>query len=208
MKKSTAYLLTFVLAAVIGISLWSVISVRESYQVDKTALEFKNDSLNRVIQYSDFYTRQARIIWGNKAGTCTPSTVVMVDSIVKRYGKDSITTQTILAIMAKESGFHPQIVSYTGDKGLMQISKKTGKEYGLITDRDFFNPIKNTTAGVKYLVSLIQIFGGDKALAILSYNQGPFAVSIALKDGGNINYSYYYSVLRHTYLYAQLQKEM
>ena len=208
MKKSTTYLFLFILIVVVGTSLWAVTSVQKQFQKEKAVLNFTNDSLNRVIKYSDFYTKQAKILWGNRAGTCTPSTVVMVDSIVKHYGKDSITTQTILAVMAKESGFHPQIVSYTGDKGLMQISKGTGKQYGLVTDKDFFDPVKNTIAGVKYLVSLIQIFEGDKALAILSYNQGPFNVSIALKDGENINYGYYYSVLRHTYLYAQLQQEM
>ena len=208
MKKSITYSFLVTVIVIALISIWTITSVQRQFQKKEAVFEFVNDSLNRVIKYSDFYTRQAKILWGNRAGTCTPSTVVMVDSIVRHCGKGYITTQTILAVMAKESGFHPQAISYTGDKGLMQISKGTGKQYGLVTNKDFFNPVKNTVAGVKYLVSLIQIFGGDKALAILSYNQGPSNVSIALKDGENINYDYYYSVLRHTYLYAQLQREM
>ena len=71
-----------------------------------------------------------------------------------------------------ESSFNPNAVSPTGPRGLGQFTAKTGKDYGLITDEDFFNPEKSLEASAKYLSNLKKQYKGNWAAAVAHYNGG------------------------------------
>ena len=209
MKNYIGLFLVFVL--IVGGAIYSILSLSSTVNkltVQNKVLAVKRDSLNRIIILSKFYTIQSRKIWGSKGNDCLPSDIVMVDSLVTKYGKGLISTPTVLSLITEESGFKPKIISYAGAIGLTQLLPSTGKKYGLISEGDFTTPNKNIRVGIEYLVSLIKFFDGDKELAILAYNQGPGIVKNSIINGISLNRSYYNSILEHNYLYAELKEDL
>lgn len=82
-----------------------------------------------------------------------------------------------------ESALNPRAFSVAGASGLWQFMYGTGKIYGLqgnslIDERR--DPIKATSAAVRYLKDLYRIYG-DWALVIAAYNCGPGNVNKAIK---------------------------
>lgn len=55
----------------------------------------------------------------------------------------------------------------------MQLGRNTARELGI---KDPFNPKHNIYGGVQYLKDLLDIFAGDKNLALAAYNAGPTQV--------------------------------
>ena len=105
-----------------------------------------------------------------------------------KYGFDR---RLIAAIVYQESRFQPKAKSYTGVRGLMQITQRTAREMGIENRLD---PVQSIQAGVKYLSKLFDRFkdveGLDRMLLTLaSYNVGYGHVKdaqiIAVKKGLN-----------------------
>lgn len=71
-----------------------------------------------------------------------------------------------------ESRFKPTAQSPTGPRGVMQLTKATGKAFGLQNDEDFNDPAKSIDAGARYLADLVKKYNGDELKAALAYNQG------------------------------------
>jgi membrane-bound lytic murein transglycosylase D len=97
-----------------------------------------------------------------------------------------------------ESALNPKAFSKAGASGLWQFMYSTGKIYGLegnslVDERR--DPIKSTTAAVKYLKDLYNIYN-DWALVIAAYNCGPGNVNKAIrKAGGKRDYWAIYNYL-------------
>jgi soluble lytic murein transglycosylase-like protein len=87
----------------------------------------------------------------------------------------------LLAVMQAESNFNPAARSLVGAVGLMQIMPPTGARYGV--SRGLADPVNNIDVGTRYLRDLLDLFEGDKALAVAAYNSGEGAV---LKYGRRI----------------------
>ena len=81
----------------------------------------------------------------------------------------------IAAMIYQESHFDPGARSYTGVRGLMQLTQKTAEEMGIVDRTD---PEQSIRAGVAYLASLRKRFDdiedeeGRLLLALASYNVG------------------------------------
>lgn len=71
-----------------------------------------------------------------------------------------------------ESRFKPTAQSPTGPRGVMQLTKATGKAFGLQNDEDFNDPAKSIDAGARLLADLVKKYNGDELKAALAYNQG------------------------------------
>jgi membrane-bound lytic murein transglycosylase F len=94
-----------------------------------------------------------------------------VKKAAKRHGFD---WRLIVAMIYQESHFNPMAISYTGVRGMMQLTTETAKEMG-ITNR--FDPEQSIMGGVKYLKRLYERYDDarepDKLLiALASYNVG------------------------------------
>ena len=103
--------------------------------------------------------------------TRLPEYKEIIQKAAKKYGFD---WRFIGAMIYQESHFDPGAKSYTGVKGIMQLTKDTARELGV---RDRTDPEKSITGGVKYLKNLYDKYedaqGPDRLLiALASYNVG------------------------------------
>ncbi len=81
----------------------------------------------------------------------------------------------IKAVIAQESSGHPDAVSRSGAKGLMQLMDLTAQELDV---NNIFDPKENIMGGVQYLKKLLEENNGDISLALASYNAGPGTVKL------------------------------
>jgi soluble lytic murein transglycosylase-like protein len=93
-----------------------------------------------------------------------------IRKVAARYG---VSEGLITAIIEAESGFNPRAVSRRGAMGLMQLMPATAAYLGV---GDPFDPQENIDGGVRHLLSLMDRFDSNLALALAAYNAGERAV--------------------------------
>jgi len=96
------------------------------------------------------------------------------DIIQEISGKYAFDWRFIAAVIYQESHFNPRAVSYTGVKGLMQLTQDTAKEMGVDNRCD---PDQSIMGGVKYIKKLYDKYADAKnpdrlLITIASYNVG------------------------------------
>jgi len=77
------------------------------------------------------------------------------------------------AVIQAESAYNPNARSPKGAVGLMQLMPATAERYGVFDRAD---PESNIEGGSRYLRDLLDMFNGDKNLALAGYNAGENAV--------------------------------
>ena len=85
----------------------------------------------------------------------------------------NVSLDLVRAIIQVESDFDHLARSSKGAQGLMQLMPATQARFGV---GDPFDPRQNIFGGVQYLRFLLDMFGGDIALAAAAYNAGENAV--------------------------------
>jgi soluble lytic murein transglycosylase-like protein len=85
----------------------------------------------------------------------------------------NVSLDLVRAIIQVESDFDHLARSSKGAQGLMQLMPATANRFGV---GDPFDPRQNIFGGVQYLRFLLDMFGGDVALAAAAYNAGENAV--------------------------------
>lgn len=124
----------------------------------------------------------------------------IVETVAAENGLDP---DLVLAVMAVESAYRPDVVSHANAQGLMQLIPETAARFGVT---DPFDPEQNIRGGAKYLRWLLSLFEGDVTKALAGYNAGENAV---LRYGGVPPYEEtqtyvvkvrrYYQEARHRY---------
>jgi hypothetical protein len=99
----------------------------------------------------------------------------VVEKLAPRY---AIDTRLALAIIAVESNFTWNAVSYKGAAGLMQLIPETATRFNV---KDRYDIHDNLHGGLAYLRWLLAYYRGQVALAAAAYNAGEVAVD---KYGG------------------------
>lgn len=97
------------------------------------------------------------------------------EKIIKQEAsKHGLDWTLIAAVIYQESRFNPRARSYTGVRGLMQLTLPTARELGV---KNRLDPVQSIQGGVKYIKKLWErfedIYGPDRMLFTLaSYNIG------------------------------------
>ncbi len=111
-------------------------------------------------------------VFHSKVETHLPRYQHLIKTASEKHGFD---WRFIAAMIYQESHFNPRARSYTGVRGLMQVTQRTAEEMGISNRMD---PEQSIRAGVAYLASLYDRFedvDSDKdrlLLAVASYNVG------------------------------------
>jgi hypothetical protein len=93
-----------------------------------------------------------------------------IQSVALRY---FLEPELLHAVIQAESAYNPNARSPKGAVGLMQLMPATAERYGVFDRTD---PESNIEGGSRYLRDLLDMFNGDKSLALAGYNAGENAV--------------------------------
>lgn len=95
---------------------------------------------------------------------------------------ENVPVSLIIAMIDQESKFNPEVVSKTGDYGLMQINtinhEWLAEEYRIA---DMLDPYQNVFCGIKVIGSYIQNYN-DYGLALMAYNMGDYGAKKAWEN--------------------------
>jgi len=83
---------------------------------------------------------------------------------------NGVAPELLASVIAVESNFNPNAVSWRSARGLMQLMPETAARFGVTK---VFDPQQNIEAGTKYLKELLLRYKGDLALTLAAYNAGP-----------------------------------
>jgi soluble lytic murein transglycosylase-like protein len=64
-------------------------------------------------------------------------------------------------VIAVESAFDPNALSWRGARGLMQLTPDTARRYGVA---DVLDPVDNLRGGAEYLAGLLKLFDNGLSL--------------------------------------------
>jgi hypothetical protein len=90
-----------------------------------------------------------------------------IDESARVHG---VAPELVASVIAIESNFNPNAVSWRSARGLMQLMPKTAARFGVTK---IFDPQQNIEAGTRYLKELLLRYQGDLALTLAAYNAGP-----------------------------------
>lgn len=97
---------------------------------------------------------------------------------------EGIEPELAFRLVKLESRFDPRATSPVGAIGLAQVMLPTARFFDRnITTEKLYDPETNLRIGFRYLRGLIEEYDGDVRLALLTYNRGPVAVQLALRNG-------------------------
>lgn len=97
------------------------------------------------------------------------------------YGIDP---QIALAQISQESGFNPNAVGGSGERGLGQFMPGTWQRFGNGSFDNAFDPNYNLWAWGEYMTFLLNLFGWDYEKALIGYNGGEGHLTNPAKYGG------------------------
>lgn len=110
---------------------------------------FERSKSNETVLYEAFISNE-------------PGRLSVFDPLYQRYSPVLKWDWRLLAALSyQESRFNPEVTSWAGARGLMQLMPVTGKNFGL-TEQTFTDPEANIEAGVKYIAALQKSFAKVK----------------------------------------------
>ena len=140
----------------------------------------KTASVTATAKAQPVRTASVRMAMERSMGNFTTGDSKVDSYILESSRRYDIDPLLIYAQMHQESSFKQKALSYKGASGLMQLMPATARRLGVT---DIYNPKQNIEGGIKYMRMLLDMFGGNVALALAGYNAGEGAV---LKYGRQI----------------------
>lgn len=162
--KSNSFnsLTLFVLSLIVGLSL----PIFGSRQADFNPVEA---TIERIL------LSESKLLEGDLRKNFVPYLV----ATAKDYEVDPLL---VLAVMKVESTFKPDVISYAGAYGLLQVKPVAAREVAKVFGNaeaargNLLDPYHNVQVGVQYLSYLRKLFARDHVRMLSAYNMGPTTV--------------------------------
>ncbi|MBT3207723.1 MAG: transporter substrate-binding domain-containing protein [Bacteroidetes bacterium] len=146
-------------------------------EIDKWLIEFKKTVRFRNIYNKYFRNSRSANIAKSEYNSISGGRISEYDELIKKFSENLNWDWRLLAsLIYQESKFKPNVRSWAGAYGLMQLMPSTAERYGVDS---LANPEENIEAGVKFLIWLDQVLSEkiddekEKIKFILgSYNVG------------------------------------
>jgi soluble lytic murein transglycosylase-like protein len=98
-------------------------------------------------------------------------------AVYRECARHQIDPRLVFSLIKQESGGKLHAVSSKGARGPMQLMPGTAARFGA---RNLYDPDEAVAAGVAYLVTLLDQFGGNVSQALAAYNAGSAPVQAFL----------------------------
>ena len=103
--------------------------------------------------------------------------MLLRQAIYEESARYRIDPNLVLALVWQESGFKLNAVSPKNARGPLQLMPQTAARFGVRNPHDAKESVRG---GVRYLVELMDRFGGNVSLALAAYNAGELSVEAYL----------------------------
>ncbi|MBF2052145.1 MAG: transglycosylase SLT domain-containing protein [Candidatus Sericytochromatia bacterium] len=147
--------------------------------------------LQREGRYYDAVTRYRYLATKDDVYLPAAFPLAFFDHIESEAAKYQMNPFLAAGLIWQESQYKPDIQSWVGATGLMQIMPATGQQIAAelqLTDYDLTHAETNIQMGVWYLHTRHKTFEGNSLLAVASYNAGAGPVYRWLKQFGHLPY--------------------
>lgn len=122
-------------------------------------MEIPADTMLRIDPEDTFVTVKVKLL-----------DVPFADFIAQSARVHGVPPELVASVIAVESNFNPNAVSWRSARGLMQLMPQTAARFGVTR---IFDPQQNIEAGTRYLKELLTRYSGDLNLTLAAYNAGP-----------------------------------
>lgn len=166
---------TVALAALAPSARADYIVLQTGQRIHVTGYERVGDTLRLTMAGGTLEIPADALVRVDPEDTFLPVKVKLLDVPFARYIADSarahgVAPELVASVIAVESNFNPNAVSWRAARGLMQLMPETAARFGVTS---IFDPQQNIEAGTRYLKELLLRYNGDLALTLAAYNAGP-----------------------------------
>ena len=152
--------------------------LQSGQRIHVTGYERVGDTLRLTVPGGSMEIPADAVVRVDPEDTFAPVKVKLLDVPYANFISDSarahaVAPELVASVIAVESNFNPNAVSWRAARGLMQLMPGTAARFGVTK---VFDPRQNIEAGTKYLKELLVRYNDDIALTLAAYNAGPVRV--------------------------------
>jgi hypothetical protein len=149
--------------------------LQSGQRIHVTGYERLGDTLRLTVAGGSLEIPADAVVRVEPEDTFLPIKVKLLDVPFASFISESarahgVAPELIASVIAVESDFNPNAVSWRSARGLMQLLPQTAVRFGVTK---VFDPQQNIEAGTRYLKDLLVRYKGDLALTLAAYNAGP-----------------------------------